>query len=344
MRKALSIEEVAAAVERRGSNLSGVPVMMAKWWGDGLREVYGNRLDEIEAMYPDDICMLWYNQPGFAKSRTANPEYRFGYRNDYDEVEKHSIGQHTVLLPDWRELDEFLSHFPNPNEPDNFREVTRIAMDKRDRYKIGGFWFFLHERFWMIRGMENLMLDYYDEMDGLKAIGKAVVEYYKVIIDRYADIGCNAIFSSDDLGHQTGPMMSPAIFHELYYPLYKEVADYIHNRGMRFFIHSCGDNTLLMDDLINAGVDVLHPVQKGCMDMAETAARYGDRMSFCAGMDVQHIIVNGTPVEVREEIARMRGIFNKPSGGLLFAMGNGIMPGTPIENIIAALDEMYAPL
>ena len=247
-----------------------------------------------------------------------------------------------MLLPDWDELDQFLSHMPDPNEPGNFQEVTHIAQLHPDQYKIGSFWFFLHERFWMIRGMENLMMDYYDNMDGLKTLGQAMVAFYKVIIDRYAALGCDAIFTSDDLGHQMGPMMSPAIFHELYFPLYQEIASYIHARGMHFFIHSCGDNTLLMDDIIASGVDVLHPIQKGCMDMEETAQRFGGKISFCAGMDVQQILIHGTPDEVRAEIARMRRIFNRPEGGLLFAMGNGILPGTPLENITAALDEMYA--
>ncbi len=341
MRKALTKEQVRSIVGRHGGS-PGIPVMMAKWWGAGLRDVYGSRLDEIDAAYPDDVCMLWYQQPGFATSSNANPEYRFGYRNDYENFEKHSIGQHTVLLPDWDELDQFLSHMPDPNEPGNFQEVTHIAQLHPDQYKIGSFWFFLHERFWMIRGMENLMMDYYDNMDGLKTLGQAMVAFYKVIIDRYAALGCDAIFTSDDLGHQMGPMMSPAIFHELYFPLYQEIASYIHARGMHFFIHSCGDNTLLMDDIIASGVDVLHPIQKGCMDMEETAQRFGGKISFCAGMAVQQILIHGTPDEVRAEIARMRRIFNRPEGGLLFAMGNGILPGTPLENITAALDEMYA--
>lgn len=340
MRKALSKEEVRNMITRQGK-AHGVPVMMAKWWGNGLDEQYGDALKQIEETYPDDVLMLWYRQPGFAESHTENPEYRFGYR-DYSHAEFSGLGQHTVLLPEWDELDQFLAHMPNPNEPGNFDEVTRLAAENPDRYKVGAFWFFLHERFWMIRGMENLMLDYYDEMDGLKILGQAMVEFYKVIIDRFAAIGCDAIFTSDDLGHQMGPMMSPAVFRELYFPLYREVIDHVHARGMQFILHTCGDNTMLMDQLIEAGVDVIHPVQKGCMDMAATAEKFGESMSFLAGMDVQHILIDGTVEDVREEIRRMRDIFLRKDGGLLFAMGNGIQPGTPLENIIAALDEMYA--
>ena len=136
-------------------------------------------------------------------------------------------------------------------------------------------------------------------------------------------------------------MMSPATFEELYLPLYKEIAAYIHSKGMRFFLHSCGDNTLLLDMLIEAGLDVFHPVQKGCMDMDETAQKFKGKISFLAGVDVQQLLMVGTPEEVRKEIRHMKDTFNTPNGGLLLAMGNGIMPDAPLENIKAALDEMY---
>ena len=66
--------------------------------------------------------------------------------------------------------------------------------------------------------MENLMMDYYDNMDGLKIICRHLTDYYKVIIDRFKELDFDGIFTSDDLGHQSGPMMSPEIFEELYFP------------------------------------------------------------------------------------------------------------------------------
>lgn len=339
MREALTREQVKMVVDRTGNE--GVPVMLAKWWGDGLREMHGKAIDEIADRYPDDVCMLWYQEPGYAVSPNSNPEYRFGHHKDYDNAEIHSIGHTVVLLPEWDELDDFLAHFPDPNESGNFDSVKETSAHVKDRYKIGSWWKLFHERFWHFRGMENLMMDYYDNMEGLKIIGKRLIEFYKVIIDRFSDLGCDAIWTSDDLAHQKGPMMSPAIFRELYFPLYKELADYIHGKGMKLFLHSCGDNSLLMDDIIEAGVDVFHPVQKGCMDMEETARKYGDKISFVVGMDVQHILVEETPEKVREEIKYIKEVFNRPNGGLLIAMGNGILPGTPLENVDAALDEMY---
>ena len=254
------------------------------------------------------------------RSPNGNPSYRLGYLDDYTAAERHSIGRHAVLLPDWRDLDRFLADFPDPNEPGTFDAVQEQAERQANgRYKLGAWWRLFHERLWAIRGMENLMMDYYDAMDELKIVGRKILDFSKGIVDRYAALGFDGIFSSDDLGHQTGPMMSPAIFRELYFPLYEELIDYVHSKGMHMFLHSCGDNTLLMEDLIHAGLDVFHPVQKGCMDMSRTVRQFGGRISFLAGMDVQDILPHGTPAQVRQEVRFLKRTFHTGAGGLLLA-------------------------
>lgn len=125
-------------------------------------------------------------------------------------------------------------------------------------------------------------------------------------------------------------------------PHFEKAVAAAHERGLHFFLHSCGDNSLLLDDLAASGLDVLHPIQKGCMDLARTVEQCGDRLSFLVGMDVQHLLVNGTPQEVRDELKGIKSLFAGQKGGLLFAMGNGIMPGTPLANIRAAMEEMHA--
>jgi len=338
MRRELNRQEVIDAVERRGC--PNPPAFLHKFWGVGLEEKYGAKLTDLADRFPDDICSVFYTEPGYDLSPVNNPEYRFGYK-DYRNAERHSIGESVVLLDNWDELDQFLAHFPDPWEPGNFDVVEKAAAKANGRYKLGCFWRLFHERFWSVRGMENLMYDYYDEMDNLKLLGKRFNTFYKVIIDRFADAGFDGIFTSDDLGHQHGPMMSPEIFRELYFPLYEEIIEYTHQRGMHFWLHSCGDNTLLMNDLIEAGLDVFHPVQKGCMD-AEAAVRdFGDRITFLAGIDVQNLLPNGTPEQVKAEIREMKRIYNKNGKGMLLAMGNGIMPDTPLENIEAALDAIF---
>lgn len=342
VREPLSKNEVIQAIKRQGGER--IPLVFHKWWGNGLEKKYGQALLQMAAKYPDDIFNVFYTEPGEGVSPYTNQSYRWGFK-DHSSAASHSIGEAVELLTDWDELDRFLDDFPDPNEPGNFNTVEAALPMAGERYKLGCFWRIFHERLWSIRGMENLMLDYYDNMDGLKRIGSRLVEYYCVIIDRFAALGFNGIFSSDDLGHQTGLMMSPEVFRELYLPLYKAVIDRIHSHGMHFFLHSCGDNSRVMDYLIEAGVDVFHPVQKGCMDEKATVDRYGSRISFLAGADVQHLLPEGSVEDVRRGIREMIDTFYKPQGGLLLAAGNGIMPDTPLENIEAMLQEfsLYKP-
>lgn len=338
VREPLSREEVIKVIERKGG--SKVPLVWHKWWGNGLEEKYGTALTKMASNYPDDIFKIFYTEPGWDKSSTTNPKYRWGYKIDYIRQKRHSIGESIELLPDWSELDLFLEDFPDPNEEGTFDNIKAAISEDEKRYRLGCWWCLYHERLWGIRGMENLMIDYYENMDGLKLICRRLTDYYKAIVDRFKELDFDGIFTSDDLGHQTSSMMSPAIFEELYLPFYKEFIEYAHGQGMHVFLHSCGDNTKLMEYLIEAGLDVFHPVQKGCMDEVETAKKYGNKITFLAGVDVQHLLPGGSVEEVRAGVRNLMKNFFKPEGGLLMAAGNGIMPDTPLENIQVMLEEM----
>ena len=336
VRKPMSKKMVTDVIERRTNEK--IPLVFHKFWGEGLQEAYGNDLSEMADNYPDDIFKAAHIPPGFEKSTNSNPAYRWGYKDDYSKAARHSIGQNVELLDNWDDFDKFISDFPSPYEEDIFANVKEEIKEAGSRYKLGYWWNLFHERFWTIRGMENLMMDYYDNMENLKRLGNLMNEYYRGIVDQYAELGFDGIFISDDLGHQTGPMMSPQVFRELYFPLYKEFIDYVHSKNMHVFLHSCGDNTLLMDDLIEAGLDVIHPIQAGCMDYQYIAQKYHNKITFLLGVDVQYLLPNSTSGEVTDGIKKMVSAFESKGCSVLLAAGNGIMPDTPLENIKVMLD------
>lgn len=335
MREPISREDIIKVIERKGCGK--LPLCMYKWWGAGYSNAQAEIVHALGAEYPDDILILWYNAPGEETSTNDNPSYRWGYK-DYFNSKTHSIGKSVELLDDWSELDRFISDFPDPNEPNTFEHLKKEVQLAGDRYKLGGFWRIFHERLWSIRGMENLFCDYYEDIENLKTICQYLVKYYKKIVDRYVELGVDGIFTSDDLGMQTGPMMSPETFEELYLPFYKEFIGYCHSKGLHVFLHSCGDNTLLLPYLVEAGLDVLHPLQAGCMNIKEVADNWGDKITFLAGFDVQHLLPEGTVEDVKQGVTKMLDILWKPEGGLLAAAGNGIMPDCPIENVRATFD------
>jgi len=133
--------------------------------------------------------------------------------------------------------------------------------------------------------------------------------------------------------------MHPATFREFLKPYYTRIGALLQEHGVHWWLHSCGNNTAILGDLAEVGVDVFHPVQKGTMDEVAVAFEFGDRLTFLAGIDVQHALQERDPQGVREEVRFLIDTFDRPEGGMCLAAGNGIVAGTPMENIEAFLDE-----
>jgi uroporphyrinogen decarboxylase len=319
--------EVIKAIERK--NPCRVPLVMARWWGEGLGDQYGDRLSEFDR-YPQDTAMYLISPLDVGKMGLS---WKWGGGAAHDA---------RCVIDDWARLDEFLHKMPDPEadpQVDNLVQAVEKARSQ-DRYVHFGWWGLFFERPWGLRGMENLMTDFHLEQRNIHRLYDALCSLYCGLIRKAARIlRPDGFWTSDDLGHQTSSMMSPETFHELLFPYYKRVGETLRDCGMHFWLHSCGDNTPLMEDLITAGVDVFHPVQKGTMDEKAIAAEFGDRIAFLAGFDVQHILQEETPERVRQEVRHLIDTFDRPEGGLCMAAGNGIVRGTPFENIEAFLDE-----
>lgn len=306
-------------------------MVRAKWWGEGLREQYGVRLDELNR-YPEDVGWAMIGNPVNPPNMTLSWDWQ-------SEGLAKDAG---VIIDDWGKLDEFIEKLPSPEgDPDFERLVQNVAeIRKQGMYVLTGWWNFFFERPWQLRGMQNLLCDFHIAQDEIHRLYSAMCDTYCSYLQRAAEVaGPDGFFTSDDLGHQTGPMMSPEIFREIIYPYYKRVGDVCAENNMHFWLHSCGDNSPLMDDLIDAGLTVFHPVQKGTMDEKAIAAEFGDRLSFFAGIDVQHTLQEKDAEGVREEVRFLIDTFDRPDGGMCMSAGNGIVSGTPYENIEAFLDE-----
>jgi len=326
--RVLSRAEVIQAVE--GGKPSRIPCVMTQWWGEGLREQYGDRLDALDR-YPNDVVQLWITNPASYEKMNLSWEWNSTGIHDADPI-----------LDDWAKLDEFIEKLPKPEFDEELQRAAEAAVKARkdDRYIMLSWWNLFFERPWALRGMQELMIDYYTEPENVLRLHAALCDTYCAYIQTAHEwFAPDAFFSSDDLGHQTGSMMSPALFHELIYPFYKKIGDALKQCKMHFWLHSCGDNTELLDDLISAGLDVFHPVQKHTMDAPVLVDRFADRVTFLAGIDVQHGLQEKDVAGVRAEVRELIDTFDRPRGRMCIAAGNGIVSGTPYENIEAFLDE-----
>ncbi|MCL2362389.1 MAG: hypothetical protein FWC73_11330 [Defluviitaleaceae bacterium] len=149
---------------------------------------------------------------------------------------------------------------------------------------------------------------------------------------------------NSDLGTQSAPFLRPEHYEEFCMPYLKKFNDFIHrNSDIKIFMHSCGSVEPLIPYIIEAGVDILNPVQISAdnMDPAVLKEKYGDKICFWGGgCDTQNILPNATPEEVKTHVREMVGIL-KPGGGFVFNQVHNIMGDVPPENIVAMFDTAY---
>ena len=144
--------------------------------------------------------------------------------------------------------------------------------------------------------------------------------------------------SGTDFGMQTGPFISPVTFRQLYKPSYQRINGWIHQHtSWKCFMHSCGSLLALLPDIIEAGFDILNPVQVSAagMDPRQLKAQFGDRLTFWGGgVDTQKTLPFGRPEEVRVEVKERMSIF-KAGGGFVFNTIHNVQPQVPVENLLA---------
>jgi hypothetical protein len=144
-----------------------------------------------------------------------------------------------------------------------------------------------------------------------------------------------------DFGQQQGPLISPRLYRQLFKPVHKRLNDWIHqNTHWKTFIHSCGSVRALLEDFIDAGFDILNPVQCSAagMDPVELKKDFGDRIVFWGGgVDTQRTLPFGTPAEVRREVReRIKAL--APGGGFIFNPVHNVQAHTPVENLLALFE------
>ena len=176
-------------------------------------------------------------------------------------------------------------------------------------------------------------------------------DYVKELFDRQTDIALENLklffgavgnkiqiimLCGADFGTQTGPFYPEDLFRELYVPYYKKMTDWIHqNTEWKIFKHSCGAIEPLIPSLIDAGFDIINPVQISAngMEPQKLKSKYGDKVTFCGGaVDTQHILPFGTKEEVIAQVKNNLDIFAK-DGGYIFSPVHNIQGDTPMENL-----------
>jgi len=195
-----------------------------------------------------------------------------------------------------------------------------------------------------IRRIDNFLMDLLLEQGKVEGLLDALMERHMATLEKVCtavgDI-VDVVRFGDDLGTDQGPFMQPDLYREIFKPRHKMLCDYVHTHSsMHTFLHSCGSIDLVIPDLVEAGFEILNPVQTNArgMEPARLKRDFGKDVTFWGGgIDTRTVLNNGSPAEVRKQVLERLEIF-APGGGFVFNTVHNILPDVPPENIVAMFD------
>lgn len=192
-----------------------------------------------------------------------------------------------------------------------------------------------------LRRMDNFLMDIYADPEHVQELVEQLMMRHLATLEKVcASVGdiVDILRFGDDLGMDTGMFMSQEKYRELFKPYHTKLNEYVHKHSnMKTFLHSCGSIYPIIGDLIDAGYDILNPVQTTARQMdPETLKReFGKDITFWGGgCNTRTVLNRSTPEEVYTYTRRMIDIF-APDGGFVFNQEHNIMPDVPPENILA---------
>ena len=253
--------------------------------------------------------------PDFAPSKPGEDEWGCVWEKLGDE--DLSMGQvKSQSLSDYSKLESY--PFPNYRNPRRSDEPRRQAKNNpEEKFFLAGIPLALNHRTDYLRGFENLMMDPYLYPVEFARLLDIQAEIAVDAVERLAECGADGIISCDDWGLQDRVMMSPEIFRKFFKPRYERVYRRALELGMLTFLHSCGHIVEILDDFIDAGLQVIQMDQQENMGMDLLAERFGGRLCFWCPVDIQATMINGSLDEVRTYARQLVETLGRFQGGFI---------------------------
>lgn len=229
-------------------------------------------------------------------------------------------------LESWDKLDDL--KLPDLDNPVYYQGVRDLAASGTDQFKLGWMvgWPFATCRY--LRKMEIYFVDLIEHRDRIDVLHERVTSLFERVIDCYGEAGLDGIMFCEDLGIQDRTLMSPAMWRDIFRPLYERLTSRAHRYGMKVIQHSCGYNWELVNDLCEAGIDCLQFDQPAVYDqsaLAESLRRH--KVGLFAPCDIQQVLPTGNRELIERETRRLVETFR---GGFI-AKNYGDLKGIGVQ-------------
>lgn len=280
----------------------------------------------------------YFDEWGFTHHFPKNGYWFSLVKNSMDAVDFDSEG--VIEGFPWPDAGNKLRFAGMREKAIQFRNQDKIVMTKG----LCAGLFEMHQR---VRGMENAMLDpFLFPVNSDKLVGKLAdlkIEFWDSLLDEIGDV-IDIAGEGDDYGTQQSQLIDPDQFREYYKPHFARVLGFIKEKApnVKLLFHSCGNVRPIIPDLIEIGVDLLNPVHITAtgMEPVQLKKDFGKDIVFWGGgVDTQHVLPNGTPQQVKDDVKRNIEAL-APGGGFVFATVHNIQGEVPPQNILSMIEAL----
>lgn len=233
--------------------------------------------------------------------------------------------------------------WPDPEKYIDKEECRRrVNNAPEDKVKLGIMWSSHFQDTCAAFGMETAMMNMIAAPELYQEVNKHIEEFYlkaNKIFYEATKGKLNAVLIGNDMGSQRSLMLSPEMIRKFVLPTSEKLVDQAHSYGLKVIYHSCGAISDIIPDLIEIGVDIIHPIQAlaAGMEPERLKEEFNGQVAFCGGVDTQKLLVSGTTYDVSAKVRELREIF--PTGLIISPSHEAILPDIPPSNIKALFDE-----
>jgi len=291
-----------------------------------LNEVIGNHMAMFEPSY--------YSI--FKTEDIDTTKFRDAFGAIWELKPNEDIG--SVISNPLREPSLTGFEFPDPNKVMELDQIPAFISKNKDNFILGAIGFSLYERAWIMRGIEPILLDFLMNPLFVEELFDKIIEFNLVITKRLCQFPIDAFHFGDDWGQQEGLIIDPDMWRSFFKKRLRKLYDEVHAAGLPVSIHSCGDITQIIPDLIEIGVNMICPLQAEAMDFNFLKKEYGKDLAFWGGVSTQKTLPFGSPEDVRKEIRERIKVLGK-GGGYILAPSHELQGDIPLENMLAFIDE-----
>lgn len=275
-------------------------------------------------------------------------EIEFWYRAGYDYIHiepryffpkksgrQPAPDEHAGLITSWAEFHDY--PWPSIDQVD-FSDLERAADLLPDGMGVIAGTSGIFEESWMIMGFETLSFSLFEQPDLVAAVFQRVGSILLEIFERLVTFRrVGALWISDDLAYLSGPMLNPKVYARLLYPWYRQMKAVAIRCSLPLMLHSDGDLTMLLDDLLNIGFNALQPIEPNAMDIQALKKSIGSRVCLIGNVNLDYPLVRGKPDEVTQAVKELLRTA-AAGGGYCLGSSNTIPAYVPIENYIAMIE------